>query len=180
MHVEIPPASLTLVDERHVDCVVCSSLSCLAFFFGGIGTLKLRVEDTSVDHTSPGLSVRCCVFPGCHVDVNIFEVGFEGVFVVLALSSDLSSTTTEFTIQQLLGDTGVCHLKDVTSPSCLCLAHGGDDTREFRPLQHLSVGDLVLPADFKNAAKTSEMKLLELLFMSPVNGPDFTAIEKCC
>ena len=24
------------------------------------------------------------------------------------------------------------------------------------------------------------MKLLELLFMSPVNGPGFTAVEKCC
>jgi len=37
----------------------------------------------------------------------MFEVGFEGVFVALALSSDLFSTTTEFTIQKLLGDTGV-------------------------------------------------------------------------
>ena len=68
----------------------------------------------------------------------------------------------------------------MTRPSCLCLAHGGDDAWEFRPLQHLSVGDLVLPADFENAAKTSEMKLLMVLFMSPVNGPGFTAVEKCC
>jgi len=68
----------------------------------------------------------------------------------------------------------------VTRPSCLCCAHGGDNPREFRPLQHLGVGDLVLPADFENAAKTSEMKMLEFLFMSPVNGPGFTAIEKCC
>ena len=67
----------------------------------------------------------------------------------------------------------------MTHPSCLCLADGGDDPREFRPLQHLGVGDLVLPADFENAAKTSEMKLLELLFMSPVNVPGFTAVEKC-
>jgi len=68
----------------------------------------------------------------------------------------------------------------VTHPSCLCLAHGGDDAREFRPLQHLSVGDLILPANFENAAKTSEMKLLKLLFMSLVNDPGFTAIEKYC
>ena len=50
--VEIPPTGLTLVGERRVDCVVSSSVSCLASFFGG-GTLKLRVEISSVDHTSP-------------------------------------------------------------------------------------------------------------------------------
>jgi len=51
--VEIPPTGLTPVGERRVDCVVSSSLSCLAFFFGGIGTLKLGAEGTSVDHTLP-------------------------------------------------------------------------------------------------------------------------------
>jgi len=66
------------------------------------------------------------------------------------------------------------------SDSTALLAYGGDDAREFRPLQHLSVGDLVLPADFENSAKTSEMKLLKLLFISPVNGPGFTAVEKYC
>jgi len=67
----------------------------------------------------------------------------------------------------------------VTRPSCLCLVLGGDDAREFRHFQHLGVGDLVLPADYENAAKTSEMELLELLYMSPVNSSGFTAVEKC-
>ena len=51
--VEIPTTGLTPMGERRFDCVVSSCLSCLAFFFGGVGTLKLRVECTSVDHTSP-------------------------------------------------------------------------------------------------------------------------------
>jgi len=38
---EIPPTGLTPVGERRVDCVVSSTLLYLAFFFGGIGTLKL-------------------------------------------------------------------------------------------------------------------------------------------
>jgi len=53
MGVEIPPAGLTPVGDRRVDCVVNSSFSCLAFFFGGVGTLNLRVEGTSVDYISP-------------------------------------------------------------------------------------------------------------------------------
>jgi len=40
--VEIPPTGLTPVGERRVDCVVSSSLSCRAFFYGGVGTLKLE------------------------------------------------------------------------------------------------------------------------------------------
>ena len=79
-------------------------------------------------------SVRCCVFPGCDVDDEALDVGFEGVFIAFALSSDLSTTTTEFDIQQLLGDTGVWQLKDVTRSVRLCLLHGDDDAREFRPL----------------------------------------------
>jgi len=54
MGVEIPPTGLAPVGDRRVDCVVSSSLSCLAFFFGGVRTLKLRMEGTSVDYTSPG------------------------------------------------------------------------------------------------------------------------------
>ena len=46
------------------------------------------------------------------------------------------------TVQQLLRDTGVRHSKDVARPSCLGLAYGGNDAREFRPLQHLGVGIL--------------------------------------
>jgi len=52
--VEISPTDLTPVGERRVDCIVSSSLSCLAFFFGSVGTLKHPVEGTTVDHTSSG------------------------------------------------------------------------------------------------------------------------------
>ncbi len=56
--------------------------------------------------------------------------------------------------------------------------NGGDDVWEPHPLKHLSVGKLVLPADVEDAAKTPVMELLELLFMSPVDGPGFTPIQK--
>jgi len=147
--VEAPPTGLTPMEERRGDSAVSPSHSYLAFLFFGFGTLKLWVEGTSVHHTSPGWSVRCCVFQGCDVDVETFEVVFEGVFVALALSSDLSSTTTESTILQLLGDMGVWHSKDVTRPTRLCLAHGVAYASEFSPLKQLSVGDLVLPAVLK-------------------------------
>ena len=51
---KIPPTGLTPVGERCVDCGVSSSLSCLVFLFGGVGTLKLQAEDTSVHHTLSG------------------------------------------------------------------------------------------------------------------------------
>ncbi len=48
-----------------------------------------------------------------------------------------------------------------------------------RSLQNLWV-DLVLPADVENVVETLEMELLEKFVMFSVDGPSFTAIEKCC
>ena len=62
----------------------------------------------------------------------------------------------------------------------LSFAHDGNDAGEVRSLQNLGVGDLVLPTDVENVAQTSEMKLLEKFLMSSVDGPSFTAVEKCC
>ncbi len=42
---------------------------------------------------------------------------------------------------------------------------------------HHRVGNLVLPADV--VAKTPVMELLQLFFMSPVDGPSFTSVHKC-
>ena len=67
----------------------------------------------------------------------------------------------------------------MTCPAELCLAHGGDDARELCPLQHLGVGDLVLPADVEDAVQTPKMELLELIFASSVDGPGFAAVQKC-
>ena len=126
---------------------------------------------TLVDQASPGWSVGCGVFPGGDVDVEVFQVGLQGVFVAPALTSNFSLAMSEFTVEQLFGDSRVRHSRG--------LAHGGDNARELCPLQHLGVGDLILPADVEDAAKTLEMELMELFFVSPVDGPGFAAVQKC-
>ncbi len=68
----------------------------------------------------------------------------------------------------------------MSCPSCLSFAHDGNDAGEVRSLKNLGVRNLVLPADVENVADTTVMKLLEKFLMSSVNGPSFTAVEKCC
>ena len=135
---EAPATGLAPESGRRIDGVFGSSLSCPAFFFGGVGSLNFRVEGALVNHASPGWSVRCCVFPCGDVDVKVLEVSFQGVFEAFALSSYLPCPLTKLTVQQLLGYSGVWHSEDMTCPACLCLAHGGDDAGELCPLQHLS------------------------------------------
>ena len=63
-------------------------------------------------------------------------------------------------------------------PADFGLTHGGADAREADLLQHLTVGNLVLPADLEDTAKTPVMELLELFFVSPVDGPSFRSVQK--
>ena len=53
---------------------------------------------------SPGWSVSCSVFPGVDVNGEVFQVGLQGVSVALALTSHFSLATTEFTVEQLFGN----------------------------------------------------------------------------
>ncbi len=71
-------------------------------------------------------------------------------------------------------------MTNMSCPSCLSFVHDGNDTGEVCSLQNLNVRDLVLPQDVENVPETPEMELLEKFPMSSVDGPGFTAIEKCC
>ena len=92
---------------RRIGGVFGSGLSCPAFFFGGVGSLSFRLEGALVSHASPGWSVRCCVFPGGDINVEVLEVSFQGVFEALALSSCLPCPLTKFIVQQLFRYFGV-------------------------------------------------------------------------
>ncbi len=80
-----------------------ASFACSAFVFGCVGTFVRCVDGTFMNQVSPSWSVRCCGFPCCNVDVEVLQVGFEGVFVALTLASYFSATMTEIPVQQLLG-----------------------------------------------------------------------------
>ena len=100
---ESPATGLEPESVRRIGGVFGSSLSCPTFFFGGVGSLSFQEAGALVNHASPGWSVRCCVFPGGDVDVEIFEVSFQKVFEALTLPSCLPSSLTKFTVQQLFG-----------------------------------------------------------------------------
>ena len=100
---EAPATGLAPESAGRIGVVFGSSLSCPRFFFNGVGPLSFRVKGALVDHAFPGWSVRCCVFPGGDVNVEVSEVSFQGVFEALSLSSCLPCPLTKFTVQQLFG-----------------------------------------------------------------------------
>ena len=77
---------------------------------------------------------------------------------------------TEFSVEELLGDTIVRHTGDMTCPSRLGLARDGGDAGEVCLPQNVCIGDFVLPEDAKEA---SEMEVVEDLFMPSVHSPGF-------
>ena len=100
---EAPATGLAPESVGRIGVVYGSRLSCTSFYFGGVGPLGFRVKGALMDHDSPGWSVRCCVFPGGDINVEILEVGFQGVFEALSLSSCLPCPLTKITAQQLFG-----------------------------------------------------------------------------
>ena len=46
-------------------------------------------------------------------------------------------------------------------------------------LEHLSVGDFILPSDVEDPAQASKMKAVELLYLSCVGHPSLTSIKEC-
>ena len=55
----------------------------------------LRLDGTFMNQVSPSWSIRSCSFPRCDANIEVLQVGFEGVFVVLTLASYFPATTTE-------------------------------------------------------------------------------------
>lgn len=52
------------------------------------------------------------------------------------------------------------HVRDMTSPSQLSLAHDDNDARKVCLRQYLLVGDFVLPADVEKITGPSEMEVV--------------------
>ena len=94
---------------------------------GSIGEYFMLFVFGFINQISPSWSGG---FRRCDVDVEVLQVGFEGAFVVLTLASYFPATTTEFTVQQLLGYHGGWHMTTVPCPSCLSFANDGNDAGE--------------------------------------------------
>ena len=90
---------------------------------------------------------------------------FQTVFEAFSQTSNCALTVTEFFVEELLGEAIAGHTGDMTCPSRLGLARDDGDPGEVCPLQNLSIGDFVLPADVMEVVEASEMEVVEDLFM---------------
>ncbi len=97
--------------------------------------------------------------------MEVFQRDFETVLEAFTLASDCAFAMTEFSVEELLGDTVIMHAGDIACSSQLGLACDGSDAGETCPLQNLCVGNFVLPTNVQKAAEASEMEVVEDLFL---------------
>ena len=83
--VEAPPTGLTPLGRGRAGCVFSSFLSRPAFLLGGVHSLSFWVLGSLVDQASPGWFVGRHTLPCYDVNVEVFQVDFEGVFLDLLL-----------------------------------------------------------------------------------------------
>lgn len=87
-----PSTSWIPVRGGHVGRLVSSSLAFLAFVFGCVGAFIFWVDGTFMNQITPSRSVRCCSFPRWNVDIEVFQMWFDAVFIAFALASNFPAS----------------------------------------------------------------------------------------
>ena len=121
-----------------------------------------------VDGRSPACSILHVLLQLFGFDVTPVEVGFYGVFVPFLWSALVSPATGEFSIEQASGHAVLLHTGNMPYPSELGLDEPGFNADRVCTLQHLSVGDAVLPSDSKYGAKRTHVEVFQLSDVSVV------------
>ena len=94
------------------------------------------------------------------------------------LVANRALTLTELSVEQLLRDAIIRQTSDMTCPSDLGLAHEGSDAGHVGFLQNVSVGDFVPPVDVRECPESSEVELVQLLFVTSVSSPGLAAEQE--
>ena len=94
------------------------------------------------------------------------------------LVANRALTLAELPVEQLLRDAIIRQTSDMICPSDLCLAHEGSDAEHVGFLQNVSVGDFVPPADIGECPESTEVELVQLLFVTSVSSPGLAAEQE--
>ena len=94
------------------------------------------------------------------------------------LVANRALTLTELSVEKLLRDAIIRQTSDMTCPSDLGLAHEGSDAGHVGFLQNVSVGDFVPPVDVRECPESSEVELVQLLFVTSVISSPGLAAEQ--
>ena len=94
------------------------------------------------------------------------------------LVANRALTLAELPVEQLLRDAIIRQTSDMTCSSDLGLAREGSDAENVGFLQNFGVGDFVPPADVGECEESSEVELVQLLFVTSVSSSGLAAEQE--
>ena len=101
-------------------CVVwCCSLSSDSCFFCLLDSVSFGSEVPIVESLMPSGAVFCLRLPGADIDLELFESGFQRIFIPLFLASDFPLAIPQLPVEDLFRKSVVRHPHNMTCPSCL-------------------------------------------------------------
>ena len=171
--------SLT-VGALEVSCDHCRGCSAVSLS-GSCEFLVLslfEVGSSFMNRVSPFWSVHGISLQVSRIDVAPLEIGFDCIFIPQFWSTLVSFAGLEFPVQQASRHPTLLHLNHVSNPSKLGLNDGGLYAGGLSLIEDHQIGDVVLPPDSQNGAKSSHVEELQFLDMPAIQCPHFTTIEE--
>ena len=130
-----------------------------------------------MESLTPSGAVFCLRLPGADIDLELFESGFQRIFIPLFLASDFPLAIPQLPVEDLFRKSVVRHPHNMTCPSCLGPEKHGMYRLGAGLLKDFSVGYFVLPLDVEEFAQAAHMEVVELSGMTSVHCPFSTAVE---
>ena len=137
---------------------VCDGVDLLVEAFFSVGTLFcccfhhpfLASLELCAQRASPVRAVRCQVFPGVCVDVQVFHVHLADILEPEFGSPCVSFPSSQFPVENVLGNTPILHSTHMTQPAQPALPQEGVHAGQTCAGQDFSVGHFVLLGDAEN------------------------------
>ena len=158
-------------------CQCCSAVS-LSGSSGFLASSLFKVGSSSVNRALPFRSVHGISLQVSRVDVVPLEIGFDRVFISQFWSTLISFAGLKFPVHQAPRYPILLHSNHVSNPSKLGLDDGGLYAGGLSLIKDLQIGDVVLPSDSKEGAKSSHEEELQFLDMPAIQCSRLTTIEK--
>ena len=87
------------------------------------------------------------------------------IFVAQLGSTNASLAGGEFTIEDVFGNASILHPSHMAEPPKSALPEQSEHSRKTCTLEYLGIGNLVTPADAKDAAKAAQMEAAQFAFL---------------
>jgi len=150
--------------------------SCTSFFRASDPAIY-EAPETSITDSSPYISVACQSLQVTWLNVTLEEICFDVVDEAFLWTTNSTLSHSELTVEQPTRQPVVRHSDNMPQPSQLPLEEQVFSRSYSSFLKELSVWYFLPPSNAKDALQTADVKCLEGLDVSSIEGPCLTTVQ---